>query len=145
MSAAWERRRADGHVVSTDRARIDFDLAHRWVAGEYWSPGIERDRFLRSLEPALCFGLYAPDGGQIGFARVISDFARMAWLSDVVVEKARRGAGLGAFLIQSALDHPDLAGVPRWILNTRDAQGLYARFGFEPSPAGRFMLRGVAL
>ena len=120
MSAAWERRRADGHVVSTDRARIDFDLAHRWVAAEYWSPGIERDRFLRSLEPALCFGLYAPDGGQIGFARVISDFARMAWLSD-------------------------LAGMPRWILNTRDAQGLYARFGFEPAPAARFMLRGVAL
>ena len=144
MSAAWERRRADGHVVSTDRARIDFDLAHRWVAAEYWSPGIERDRFLRSLEPALCFGLYAPDGGQIGFARVISDFVRMAWLSDVVVDPTRRGAGLGTFLIQSALAHPDVAAIPRWILNTRDAQVLYARFGFKPVPEG-FMLRGVTL
>lgn len=144
MSAAWERRRADGHVVSTDRARIDFDLAHRWVAGEYWSPGIPRDVFRRSLERAICFGLHAPDGAQIGFARVISDLARMAWLSDVVVEPARRGAGLGTFLIQSALAHPDLARIPRWILNTRDAQGLYARFGFAPAPEG-FMLRGAAL
>ena len=142
MGANFERRRDDGHLVSTDRARIDLDLVHRWIAGEYWAPGIDRALFLRSLEPALCFGLFAPDGAPIGFARTITDFARFAWMSDVYVEPARRGRGLGRFLVESILAHPDLAGVARWVLGTRDAQGLYAKFGFAPAPEGRFMLRG---
>jgi len=141
--AAWERRRDDGHVVSTDRARMDLDRVHRWVAAEYWSPDIDRALFLRSLERALCFGLFAPSGEQIGFARVLSDFARVAWLSDVVVDSARRGAGLGTFLVDSVLKYPPLAEIGRWGLNTRGSHSLYARFGFEPAPAGRFMLRGT--
>lgn len=144
MRAVWERRREDGHVVSTDRARIDFDRVHRWVAAEYWATGIDRALFLRSLEPALCFGLHAPDGALVGFARTISDFARFAWISDLVVERSRRGAGLGVFLAESVLAHPDLAGVKRWGLNTSDAQGLYARFGFVPAPADMIMLREPA-
>jgi GNAT superfamily N-acetyltransferase len=140
--AAWERRRDDGHVVSTDRARMDLDRVHRWIAEQYWSPGIARDVFVRSLERALGFGLFAPDGEQIGFARVLSDYARVAWLSDVVVDARRRGAGLGAFLVESVLQYPPLAGIGRWGLNTRDSHSLYARFGFEVAPPGRFMLRG---
>ena len=141
--APWERRRDDGHVVTTDRERMDLDRIHRWIAAQYWAEGIDRDVFLRSLEPALCFALFAPDGAQLGFARVLSDFARVAWLSDVVVDPARRGAGLGTFLVESVLQYPPLAGIGRWGLNTRDSHSLYARFGFEPAPAGRFMLRGA--
>ena len=129
--AAWERRRDDGHVVSTDRARMDLDRVHRWIAAQYWAPAIERGVFLRSLERALCFGLFEWDR-QVGFARVITDGATFAYLADVFVLPSHRGRGLARWLMECVRAHPELQGLRRFLLFTRDAHGLYARFGFEP-------------
>lgn len=122
----------EGYLVSTDRARLDVDRIHRFLATAYWSTGIPREVVGASIDNALPFGLYAPSGEQVGFARVVSDLATYAYLGDVYVESAHRGRGLGAFLVSCVLAHPDLQGLRRWALATADAHGLYARYGFAP-------------
>jgi GNAT superfamily N-acetyltransferase len=134
-------RRGD-YVISTDRSLLDLDAIHAYLSEEaYWSPGVSREVVERSIEHSLNFGLYR-DAGQAGFARVVTDYATFAWLADVFVLPAHRGAGLGKWLVETAVSHPQLRGMRRWILATGDAHGLYARFGFE-SAAGdsRFMFR----
>jgi len=119
-------------VISTDRARIDVDKVYLYLNGEsYWSAGIPRDVFERSIEHALCFGLYNRDE-QIGFARVITDYATIAYIGDVFVLEAYRGQGLSKWLMSVIRGHPDLQGFRRWMLTTRDAHGLYRQFGFTP-------------
>lgn len=119
-------------LVSTDRARLDLELVHRFLSTEsYWVPGLELARFIRALDASYCFGLYRGEQ-QLGFARVVSDGARFAWLSDVFVVVPARGQGLGKWLVECALKHPALLDVDRWMLGTRDAHELYARYGFEP-------------
>jgi GNAT superfamily N-acetyltransferase len=121
----------DGFVVSTERARLDLDAIYRYLSEEsYWAAGIARDVLERSVANALPFGLYAPGGVQIGFARVVSDFARFAWLSDVYVLAAHRGKGLGHFLVAGVMAHPQLQGLRRWMLSTNDAHRIYAEYGF---------------
>ncbi len=128
--AAYEVRR-DGFTVSTERARLDLDAIFRYLSEEsYWAAGIARGVFERGLAGSLPFGLYAVDGAQIGYARVISDYATFAWLSDVYVLEAYRGNGLGRFLVTSVMAHPRLQGLRRWMLSTRDAHRLYAEYGF---------------
>ena len=130
--AIFELRR-DGFVISTDRARLDLDAVYRYLNEEsYWAARIARDVFERSLAGALPFGLYEPGGAQIGFARVVTDFARFAWLSDVYVLAEHRGKGLGHFLIAGVMAHPQLQGLRRWMLSTRDAHAIYREFGFGP-------------
>jgi GNAT superfamily N-acetyltransferase len=134
-------RRGD-YVISTDRSLLDLDAIHAYLSEEaYWSPGVSRQVVERSIEHSLNFGLYR-DAEQAGFARVVTDYATFAWLADVFVLPAHRGAGLGKWLVETAVSHPDLRGLRRWILATGDAHGLYARFGFL-SAAGdsRFMVR----
>jgi GNAT superfamily N-acetyltransferase len=94
----------------------------------------------RALEHALCFGLYR-GALQIGFARVVTDFARFAYLGDVFIVAGERGRGLGKRLVEHVLAHPELACVERWMLGTRDAHTLYERLGFARVPPGRFMVR----
>ena len=121
-------------VVSTDRARLDLDLVHRVLGATYWAAGIPRDVVERSIEGSLSFGVY--DGtAQIGFARVISDLATYAYLSDVFIVEERRGDGLGDWLIESILEHPQLQNLRRFALFTRDAATLYRRHGFN-APTG---------
>jgi GNAT superfamily N-acetyltransferase len=135
-----ERRRGDV-VVTTDPGRIDFAFVHRFLSEEsYWARGIEPSELRIALRHSLLFGLFRGDK-QIGFARVVTDMARFAYLGDVFVEPDARGQGLGTWLVASVLDHPDLRTVDRWVLLTQDAHGLYARFGFEPAEAGRTMVR----
>jgi GNAT superfamily N-acetyltransferase len=129
----WER--PDGYVVSTDRALLDFDVIHGYLARSYWSPGVERERVERAARNSLCYGLYAPDGGQAGYARVITDRATFAYLADVFVLEAHRGQGRGVFLAECAVMDPDLQDLRRFMLFTRDAHGLYERFGFGPLAA----------
>lgn len=124
----------DGYVVSTDRARLDLDGIHSFLAGAYWSPGIPRPVVDRAIENSLPFGLYAAAGEQVGFARVVTDRATYAYLADVYVEVAHRGRGLGRFLLACVLAHPELQGLRRWALATTDAHWLYARYGFAPAP-----------
>ena len=116
--------------VSTDRERIDVPLVHGFLTQSYWARGISVDTVRRAIEHSLCFGLYEWER-QIGFARVISDFTTFAYLADVFVVEHCRGLGLGLFLVQSVLRHPDLGGLRRFSLVTRDAHGLYKQVGFQ--------------
>ena len=121
-----------GFEISTDPARLDLDYLHAFLSESYWSPGIPRETVARAVANSLCFGLYAPDGAPAGFARVVSDHATFAYLADVFVDAAHRGRGLGVWLVETVLAHPELQGLRRWALATADAHALYARFGFAP-------------
>ena len=118
-------------TISTDPARIDLKLVHEVLASSYWAEGIPREVVLRSIENSLVFGLYEGEA-QIGFARVITDRSTFAYLSDVFVLQSHRGRGLGKWLMEVIMGHPDLQGLRRWTLATRDAHGLYRQFGFRP-------------
>src|SRR5579863_4206528 len=134
-------RRCDGFVISTDSARLDLHAVHKFLAADsYWARLIPFETFVRSAENSLCFGIYDSAGAQVGFARVISDFATFAYIADVFVLDSHRGHGLGKLLMESIMQHPQLQGLRRWVLTTRDAHGLYAQFGFEsPQFPERFM------
>lgn len=130
----------DDVTVVTDPHRMDLDKVYAWLAGTYWARGLPRDVFDRSVVSSLCLAALMPDGATCGFARVVSDRATFAYLCDVIVDPEVRGGGIGKALVAAALEHPDLQGLRRWILATRDAHGLYARFGFEPlAEPQRFM------
>jgi GNAT superfamily N-acetyltransferase len=134
----WTR---DGYTVSDDPARVDVDAVHRYLTEEsYWAPGVPRDVVARSIENSLPFGLYAPDGSLAGFARAVTDRAVFAYVADVFVLEAHRGRGLGVWLMQAMVEHPELRGLRRWVLYTEDAHGLYERFGFgEARTPERYM------
>ena len=134
--------RRDGFTISTDRARLDRDAIYRYLSEEsYWAAGMARGVFERTVAGSLPFGLYEPGGAQIGYARVVSDHATLAWLSDVYVLPAYRGKGLGRWLITSVMAHPDLQGLRRWMLSTRDAHALYAEYGFATVAPEHLMTR----
>ena len=115
--------------VSTDPTRLDRDLIHAFLAEEsYWARGRPREVTERAIEGSLCFGAYGADGGQLGFARVITDGATFGYLADVFVVPAGRGVGVGKALVAAVLAHPDVP--PRVVLATADAHGLYGGFGF---------------
>jgi len=127
--------RRDEFLVSTDRSRLDLNTIHNFLTNCYWAKGIPRETVARSIEHSLCFGVYDGSGTQIGFARVVSDFATVAYLGDVFVVESHRGRGLSTWLMECIMQHPALQGLRRWILLTRDAHGLYAQFGFTPVKA----------
>ena len=126
--AIFERRR-DHFCISTDPARLDLQAVHAYLSRAYWSEGIPIDTVAKAIEGSLCFGLF--DGArQIGLARVITDKATFAYLCDVYVLEEYRGQGLGKWLMDAVLLHPDLQNLRRFMLLTRDAHGLYEQFGF---------------
>jgi len=116
--------------ISTDPSRLDRELIHRFLGASYWAAGIPREIVDRSIEGALCFGMFDGDR-QIGFARAITDRATFAYLADVFVVESHRGRGLANWMMQVIMGHPELQGLRRWILMTRDAHGLYRKFGFR--------------
>jgi GNAT superfamily N-acetyltransferase len=133
MSLAVNEWTRDGYTISTDRGRLDLDMVARFLSEEaYWSPGLPRELIERAIIGSIAFGLYDADGAQAGFARVVTDGALFAYLRDVFVLKPYRGKGLGKWLAQIAVGHPDLATVKVWMLATDDAHGLYAKLGFHP-------------
>jgi GNAT superfamily N-acetyltransferase len=121
-------------LISTDPARLDVRAIHEYLTRSYWCPAVPVEIVERSIRGSLCFGLY-DDGRQIGFARAITDRATFAYLADVYVLESHRGRGLAKWLIEVVMAHPDLQGLRRFSLVTRDAQGLYARYGFAPLAA----------
>lgn len=136
--------------ISTDPAQLQLGVIHGYLTRSYWAEGVSREVVARALEHSLNFGLYLDDGGsddggpaeQIGFARVVSDYATFAYLADVFVLEAHRGQGLATWLIGAALAHPRLQGLRTWALFTRDAHGLYRKFGFAtPDDPKRVMWR----
>src|SRR5262245_41463278 len=122
-------RRGD-FLISTDPTLLDVPLIHDFLANHsYWATGRPLEVVRRSLANSLCFGLYEQKR-QVGLARVVTDRATFAWLCDVFVLEAYRGRGLSKWLIESVLSHPELRGLRRFLLGTRDAHGLYQRYGF---------------
>jgi GNAT superfamily N-acetyltransferase len=131
LTVAWTSAGPGGYWVSDDKALLDTERVHGWMSREsYWAAGRTREVTECSVEHSLCVGLYAPDGGdQVGFARVVTDYATFCWLCDVFVDAAHRGSGLGTFLVQAALGHPQVAGL-RTLLMAAPERSLYRRLGF---------------
>lgn len=131
------------YEISTDPARLDVALIHRWLSEQsYWAAGVPREVVARAIANSLNFGLYHATAGQVGFARVITDRATFAYLADVFVLDAHRGKGLSKRMMNEIMSHPELQDLRRWLLATRDAHGLYERFGFTlPKVPGRLMER----
>ncbi len=118
----------------------DLDVIHRVLRETYWSPGIPRDVVERACANSMCVMARDPHGKLIGFARVVTDKATFAWLCDVIVLPGKQGRGLGRTLVRTFLDLPELQGLRRWLLGTKDAHGVYAPLGFTPLTAPeRFM------
>lgn len=118
------------YTIQTDKALLDIDLIYDYLSNiSYWAKGISKEEVKTAIENSLCFGIYHAQQ-QVGFARVVSDFARMAYLADVFVVPSHQGNGLGKLLIQHIKSYPELSRMPRWMLITQDAHGLYKQFGF---------------
>jgi GNAT superfamily N-acetyltransferase len=119
-------------VISSDPVRLDLVWIHDYLANEaYWARGISYKVFQKSVENSLCFGVYY-QSSQVGFGRVISDYATFAYLADVFIDENQRGKGLGKWLVECILEYPELQGMRRWMLLTSDAHGLYEQYGFSP-------------
>jgi GNAT superfamily N-acetyltransferase len=125
--------RRNSFLLSDDRRRLDLDAIWDFLRKAYWAKARSREQTERAIAHSLCFGLFdeAAGGQQIGFARIITDYAITAHIADVYILERYRGRGLSKWLVQSILDHPDLSLVWRFTLNTDDAHGLYAQFGFK--------------
>ena len=118
--------------MSTDRSRLQFDIIQKFLAEDsYWAQNRTPEQTRTAIENSICFGLYLGDR-QIGFARAVSDQATFAFLGDVFVLNEFRGLGLSKWLMESIVSYPDLQGLRRWVLATRDAHGLYEQFDFGP-------------
>jgi GNAT superfamily N-acetyltransferase len=126
-SCTWE---VGDYLISTDRSRLNLELIHDFLSHHtYWATGRSREVVERSIENSLPFGIYqGPE--QVGFARVVTDYATFAWVADVFVLPAHRGRGLSKSLMEVMIAHPGLQGFRRWVLSTKDAHGIYERFGF---------------
>ena len=138
MTREWRRGE---YLISTDKQRVDLAVVHGYLTRSYWAEGIPREIVQRSIEHSLVFGVYK-GAEQVGFARIISDLATFAYLADVFILEAYRGQGLSVWLMECIVAHPDLQGLRRWTLFTRDAHGLYEKVGFKrATSAERLMER----
>src|SRR6266513_3916023 len=133
MTEAREREWQRGeYTISTDNNRLDIRIIHTFISNQsYWAQGRSLETVQRSLDNSLNFGLYKNDL-QVGFARVVTDYATFAWIADVFVLPEYRGQGLSKWLLEVILSHPELQGFRRWVLATKDAHNLYEQFGFIP-------------
>ncbi|MFL5815471.1 MAG: GNAT family N-acetyltransferase [Bdellovibrionia bacterium] len=133
--------RSDKHVISTDPELLDLLRVHGVLSKLYWCEGIPFETVKKACEGSLCFGVYEVDSQgpkglkQVGLARVITDSATFAYLCDVYIEESSRGQGLSKWLMTCIQSHPQLQGLRRFSLATRDAHGLYRQFGFEVTKA----------
>jgi GNAT superfamily N-acetyltransferase len=126
MAREWQR---GAYLVITDQARLDLEMVHGFLKTSYWAAGISADVVMRSVENSLAFGLFEGDE-QVGFAQVVTDYATFAYLADVFVLEPYRGQGSGRWMMELVFSHPELQGLRRWMLATRDAHELYRRYGF---------------
>lgn len=121
------------YTISTDKSRLDVAMIHRFLSQEsYWAKNITRELVERSIANSICFGAYDDGHSLVGFARVVTDSATFAYVGDVFVLTAHRGRGLSKQLMQAIVEHPQLQGLRRWHLLTRDAHALYRHVGFHP-------------
>ena len=121
----------DNYHISTDKEKLDIPFIHRFLSHSYWAENIPFDTVKRSIDGSINFGVYNGNQ-QVGFARVITDYASFGYLADVFIDENYRGLGLSKWLMQTIMGHPQLQGFRSWQLATKDAHGLYAQFGFKP-------------
>lgn len=131
----------DGYRISTDINEMDFDVIYQFISTSYWAHGIPKATMRKAIENAFCFAIFDSDNNQIGFARLITDRATFAYLADVFIIEAHRNKGLSKQLVSEIIDHPELQGLRRIMLATRDAHGLYQQFGFEPINAPEMLMQ----
>jgi GNAT superfamily N-acetyltransferase len=128
LIAEWKR---DEYRISCDREQLDLQLIHEYLSRRsYWAQGRSFEQVQRSINNSLNFGVFSGNE-QLGFARVVTDYTTFAWLADVFILEPYRGRGLSKWLIEVIVSHPQLQGLRRWLLATRDAHDLYRRFGFK--------------
>ena len=122
--------------ISTDKSKLQVSVIHDYLCNQsYWAKNIPVETVQRSIGGSCCFGLYAEENlttTQVGFARVVTDYATFGYLADVFIVEQYRGKGLSKWLMKTIMDCPDLQGLRRWLLATKDAHGLYLQFGFSP-------------
>jgi GNAT superfamily N-acetyltransferase len=121
----------NNYIISSDSSKLDVDFIHSYLSRSYWAEEIPKEIVIKGIENSLCFGVYN-SGNQVGFARVISDYATFAYLADVFIIEEERGKGLSKWLMECILKHEQLQGLRNFCLLTRDAHTLYERFGFKP-------------
>ena len=124
----WQK---DEFTISTDSERLQIEVIQQFLAEEsYWAQTRTIEQTVKAIKNSLPFGVYKGEN-QIGFARVVSDYATFAYIGDVFIIDSYRGQGLSKWLMDAMLSHPDLQGLRRWVLATKDAHGLYEQFGFH--------------
>ena len=121
----------EGFAITTEKEFFNVEYIHVFLSSSYWAEKIPIETVQKSIDNSLCFGVFHL-GKQIGFARVITDKATFAYLADVFIDEAYRGQGLSKWLMEEIMAHPEIQGIRRFMLATRDAHGLYAQFGFGP-------------
>jgi GNAT superfamily N-acetyltransferase len=124
----------DGFIVSADKSKLNFNVIHKYLSNSYWAKNIPIAIVKKSIEGSLCFGVYNDKEEQIGFARVITDCTTFAYLADVFILDEYQGKGLSKLMMSFIINHPDLQGLRKWLLATKDAHGLYTQFGFTSLP-----------
>jgi GNAT superfamily N-acetyltransferase len=138
----------DTYTISDDRSLLDFDMIHGFLKNAYWAPGVPRETAERAARNTEPFGLYihgdAEAPSQVGFMRVLTDFASIGYLLDVFVLDGHRGQGLARWMVQTVLAEPRFAAIRTWVLTIKDAHALYRGLGFEEAEPGRYMTRRVA-
>ena len=133
----------DNYSISTDTAKLDISLIHDFLSNSYWAKNIPRDILQKSIQHSLNYGVYLNDS-QIGYARVLTDFATFAYLADVFIVEAHRKKGLSRWLMECMMAHPEPQNIRIWMLKTSDAHGLYEKFGFAaPENPGSIMEKRV--
>jgi len=128
----------DRFHISTDKSKLDLAIIHNFLKSSPWAENIPLKIVEKSIENSLCFGVYEGNK-QIGFGRVITDYATFAYLADVFIAESFRGLGLGKWLVEFILEYPELQGLRRWLLGTIDAHGLYRQYGFQMAKPERYM------
>jgi len=122
----------ENFIISTDSSRLDVQMIHQFLSERsYWAKGRSMEAVQVTISNSICFGVYNDVGGQVGFARMVTDYAVFGWLMDVFILEEYRGKGLGKLLMKSMLEHPVVKNLRRIGLGTSDAHGLYAQFGFS--------------
>lgn len=132
----------DGYSLSFDKSRLQRDQIFDYLSRSYWSPQIRREIVERAIENSLCIGVYEDGtGDQIGFARLVTDYGRFAYLCDVFVIDDHQGKGIAQWMIQALMDHDDVKTVGHWTLATKDAHSLYEKLGFTTADERYMMMR----
>ena len=136
----------DDYLISTDKSKLQIDVIHNFLKNAYWSKNKPRDLIEKSIAGSLCYGIYHKNR-QVGFGRVITDYATFGYLADIFIIEEYRGKGLSKWLMECILSNPELQSLRGWLLRTSDAHGLYEKFGFkvvaEPEKLMELRLKSV--